>query len=165
MPPEETPSGMITLGPEDVTIAIPNLKKDKPATAQVTTKPPPAETPTGNVTLGPEDMTIAIPRIFVVPRGDVRVGYRPFDLELLGIARLQPVPENVLLQSLRTNERRSIFADQHLTEEQRQALMRIYLSFRHENADEVGPGHGPGPVSPGAGPNAPGEPAAATAAG
>jgi transcriptional regulator with XRE-family HTH domain len=26
-----------------------------------------------------------------------------------------------------------IFADRHLTEEQRQALLRIYLSFRHEN--------------------------------
>ncbi len=30
-----------------------------------------------------------------------------------------------------------IFADRHLTEEQRQAIMRIYLSFRHENEDEA----------------------------
>ncbi len=28
---------------------------------------------------------------------------------------------------------RHIFSDHHLTEEQRQALLRIYLSFRHEN--------------------------------
>ena len=66
-----------------------------------------------------EEMTIGIPRIIVAPRGEVRVGYRDFDLELLGMARLQPVPENVLLQSLRTNERRSIFANQHLFAEAR----------------------------------------------
>ncbi len=34
-----------------------------------------------------------------------------------------------------TDLSRHIFADHHLTEEQRQALMRIYLSFRHENED------------------------------
>jgi transcriptional regulator with XRE-family HTH domain len=34
-----------------------------------------------------------------------------------------------------TDLSRHIFADHHLTEEQRQALMRIYLSFRHENDD------------------------------
>ncbi len=32
-----------------------------------------------------------------------------------------------------TDLSRHIFDDRHLTEEQRQALMRIYLSFRHEN--------------------------------
>ncbi len=58
MPTEETPTGMVTLGPEDVTIAIPNLK---PPTTQVSASPPAEETPTGNVTLGPEDQTIAIP--------------------------------------------------------------------------------------------------------
>ncbi|WP_395751253.1 protein kinase domain-containing protein [Prosthecobacter sp.] len=64
MPPAESATGMITLGPEDVTIAIPNIKqekRDKVSTAQVAMHPPPAETPTGNVTLGPEDATIAIP--------------------------------------------------------------------------------------------------------
>jgi transcriptional regulator with XRE-family HTH domain len=35
-----------------------------------------------------------------------------------------------------TDLSRHIFADPHLTEEQRQALMRIYLSFRHENEDQ-----------------------------
>jgi transcriptional regulator with XRE-family HTH domain len=38
-----------------------------------------------------------------------------------------------------TDLSRHIFADEHLTEEQRQALMRIYLSFRHENEDLVPP--------------------------
>jgi len=32
-----------------------------------------------------------------------------------------------------TDLARHIFADHHLTEDQRQALLRIYLSFRHEN--------------------------------
>jgi transcriptional regulator with XRE-family HTH domain len=31
---------------------------------------------------------------------------------------------------------RQILSDPHLTEDQKQALMRIYLSFRHENAPE-----------------------------
>ncbi len=34
-----------------------------------------------------------------------------------------------------TDLSRHILADHHLTEEQRQAMMRIYLSFRHENDD------------------------------
>jgi transcriptional regulator with XRE-family HTH domain len=32
---------------------------------------------------------------------------------------------------------RHIFADPYLTDEQRQAIMRIYLSFRHENEDQA----------------------------
>ncbi len=36
-----------------------------------------------------------------------------------------------------TDLSRHIFNDHHLTEEQRQALLRIYLSFRHENDDEA----------------------------
>ena len=56
--PQSFDTGNVTLGPEDVTIAVPNLKRAAP----------PAESPlsdaglsTGNVTLGPEDQTIAIP--------------------------------------------------------------------------------------------------------
>ena len=51
-----------------------------------------------------------------------------------------------------------ILADDHLTDDQKQALMRIYLSFRHENdgagapAGPAGPaggtGDGAGPVDP-----------------
>jgi transcriptional regulator with XRE-family HTH domain len=37
-----------------------------------------------------------------------------------------------------TDLSRHIFADRHLTDEQRQAMMRIYLSFRHENEDQAG---------------------------
>jgi len=38
-----------------------------------------------------------------------------------------------------TDLAREILADAHLTEEQKQALIRIYLSFRHENDDQPGP--------------------------
>jgi transcriptional regulator with XRE-family HTH domain len=44
-----------------------------------------------------------------------------------------------------TDLSRHIFADHHLTEEQRQALLRIYLSFRHEN--EGSPDEAPGRVA------------------
>ena len=37
-----------------------------------------------------------------------------------------------------TDLSRHIFADHHLTEEQRQAMLRIYLSFRHENDAAAG---------------------------
>jgi transcriptional regulator with XRE-family HTH domain len=39
-----------------------------------------------------------------------------------------------------TDLTRHIFADAHLTEEQRQALIRIYLSFRNENENEAAQG-------------------------
>jgi transcriptional regulator with XRE-family HTH domain len=37
-----------------------------------------------------------------------------------------------------TDLAREILADAHLTEEQKQALIRIYLSFRHENEGQPG---------------------------
>ena len=64
-----------------------------------------------------------------------------------------------------TDLSRYIFADQHLTEEQRQALMRIYLSFRHENEDSdaqaADPGGVPTPAGTTAGPSDEAGPAAA----
>ena len=47
-----------------------------------------------------------------------------------------------------TDLSRHIFADHHLTEEQRQAMLQIYLSFRHdnENLDGIAPGNGPPPA-------------------
>jgi transcriptional regulator with XRE-family HTH domain len=59
-----------------------------------------------------------------------------------------------------TDLSRHIFNDHHLTEEQRQALLRIYLSFRHENeaqadADRIGT---PVPDGPTGGDHPDGEP-------
>jgi transcriptional regulator with XRE-family HTH domain len=50
-----------------------------------------------------------------------------------------------------TDLSRHIFADHHLTEEQRQALLRIYLSFRHENEDEAESGQAGAPDGGGPG--------------
>jgi type III restriction enzyme len=47
------------------------------------------------------DGTIDIPRVLVVPRGEVRSGYRPFSLNL-GALRLQPPSEEIWIQYLRT---------------------------------------------------------------
>ncbi len=46
-----------------------------------------------------------------------------------------------------TDLSRHIFNDHHLTEEQRQALLRIYLSFRHENEDEAATDRASDPVA------------------
>jgi serine/threonine protein kinase/WD40 repeat protein len=57
--PKDNPAfqtGAMTLGPEDVTIAVPNLKKGQPPPVAA----PPADA-TGMITLGPEDVTIAVP--------------------------------------------------------------------------------------------------------
>ncbi len=51
-----------------------------------------------------------------------------------------------------TDLARGILADPHLTWDQKQALIRIYLSFRHENEPEAAGASGePGPVEEGAG--------------
>jgi transcriptional regulator with XRE-family HTH domain len=47
-----------------------------------------------------------------------------------------------------TDLSRHIFADHHLTEEQRQALLRIYLSFRHENEAQADHGQAVSPAPP-----------------
>ncbi len=63
MSPEETPTGMTTLGPEDVTIAVPHVKPSRPVTSSSAPTPPSDEpaSATSMITLGPEDQTIAIP--------------------------------------------------------------------------------------------------------
>ena len=58
-----------------------------------------------------------------------------------------------------TDLSRHIFNYHHLTEDQRQALLRIYLSFRHENEDQAGSGQAGAPDGDGPGADEePGEP-------
>jgi transcriptional regulator with XRE-family HTH domain len=57
-----------------------------------------------------------------------------------------------------TDLSRHIFADQYLTEEQRQALMRIYLSFRHENDNMPDAATKAPVVADGTAPDGPGAP-------
>lgn len=51
-------------------------------------------------------LTIAIPRIIVLPKGDVRAGFRAFTLDLSSL-RLQPVSQEILVQHL-TNDTREV---------------------------------------------------------
>ncbi len=50
------------------------------------------------------EMTIDIPKIVVVPKGESMWNYQDFDLDTINI-NLQPVSQDILLQSLQTNER------------------------------------------------------------
>ncbi len=64
------------------------------------------------------DLNIGIPRITVRPRGNVRTGFKDFELDVSAINQ-QPVDQNLLIQHLRTSERQSIHADlAYATEEQ-----------------------------------------------
>jgi type III restriction enzyme len=53
--------------------------------------------------------TIAIPRVIVLPQGTVRAGYHPFSLDLSSF-RLQPVSQEILVQSLASDAREVIGA-------------------------------------------------------
>jgi len=51
--------------------------------------------------------TIDIPRTLVVPQGEVKSGFKHFELDLTGV-RYQPPSKDLLLQYLRTHERETI---------------------------------------------------------
>jgi len=52
-------------------------------------------------------LTIAIPRVIVLPKGDVRAGFRHFTLELSSF-RLQPISQEILVQHLNSDTREVI---------------------------------------------------------
>lgn len=82
LPVEETPTGMVTLGPEDVTIAIPKLKPGEPPTSQFKADSSAQGSPTGMITLGPEDMTIAIPTPSrSLPAATLGAGRKPMPMD------------------------------------------------------------------------------------
>lgn len=60
--------------------------------------------------------TIDIPRIAVVPKGEVRTGFRPFSLDVSQL-RLQPGEREIVGQMLRTNEQFSLAAESGLREQ------------------------------------------------
>ncbi len=110
------------LSSEDVRMRIRDAIADRDpaqATLDILRDAPRIDTVIRTATRLIEDMSIAIPRIYISPRGEVRAGYRDFDLDVMGIARLVPVPENVLVQSLRTHQRARVFADQPLFSQSR----------------------------------------------
>src|SRR5438270_2898768 len=62
--------------------------------------------------------TIDIPRILVVPTGEVKSGYKPFQLKL-DTLRYPPVSEDLWVQYLRTNERELVAVGRGGIEERR----------------------------------------------
>ncbi len=59
--------------------------------------------------------TIDIPRVVVVPKGEVSNGYKPFTLDLSGL-HLQPSEQDIVIQSLQTNEQELMAAQVGLIE-------------------------------------------------
>ena len=64
------------------------------------------------------DLNIGIPRITVRPKGNVRTGFKDFELDVSAINQ-QPVDQNILIQHLRTSARQSIHADLAYASEER----------------------------------------------
>jgi type III restriction enzyme len=62
--------------------------------------------------------TIDIPRILVVPKGAVRTGFRPFELELSGL-KYPPVSEELWIQHLRTHHTESVVVNRGGADEAR----------------------------------------------
>jgi len=80
---------------------------------------------------------IDIPRVVVQPRGAVTIGYRDFDLDLAAV-RYQPVPQQILIEQLRTHEReklagRSAFAPEARLEDH---LVRAPIDFDDVDYDD-----------------------------
>ena len=55
-------------------------------------------------------LIIGIPRISVRPKGEVRSGFKDFELDVTAISQ-QPVDQNILIQALRTSDRERIHAN------------------------------------------------------
>ena len=64
------------------------------------------------------EQTIDIPRILVVPKGEVKSGFRPFTLDL-AYAQLPAVSDELWIQHLRTGQLRGVCAGRGGIEEQR----------------------------------------------
>lgn len=80
--------------------------------------------------------TISIPRIVVLPRGEVRAGFREFALDLSSL-RLQPVSQEILIQHLNSTERHVIGASHGGQEESRleDYVVRALIDFDDVNYD------------------------------
>ncbi|MBI1918461.1 MAG: DEAD/DEAH box helicase family protein, partial [Planctomycetes bacterium] len=74
--------------------------------------------------------TITLPRIVVVPTGEVTTEYDDFNLDTTNIA-LQPVPQDILIQHLRTGARELLSAVESPAEEARleDYLVRTLIDF------------------------------------
>ncbi|MEA3278132.1 MAG: DEAD/DEAH box helicase family protein [Pseudomonadota bacterium] len=81
--------------------------------------------------------TIDIPRILVVPKGEVTLGFNPFQLDLSAV-NFQPVDRDLLIQHLRTNQQERISASGSIAAERRleDYLVRGLIDFDDISYDE-----------------------------
>ena len=86
------------------------------------------------------DLTIDIPRIIVVPKGDVKCGYRDFDLDTSNI-NLQPVAHEILIQHLQNHERYRLAGGHSGAKEERleDYLVRGLIDFDDVSYDDHSP--------------------------
>lgn len=82
--------------------------------------------------------SIDIPRIVLQPTGEITSGYYDFDLETEGIG-LQPVPTEILIQHLRTNERSRLLEGNGTTQEIRPEdyLVRALIDYDDISYDQT----------------------------
>lgn len=83
------------------------------------------------------DLNIGIPRISVRPKGNVRTGFKDFELDTSAINQ-QPVDQNILIQHLRTSDRSRIHADLAYATEERfeDYIVRNLVDFDDISYDE-----------------------------
>lgn len=81
--------------------------------------------------------TIDIPRILVVPKGEVTLGFNPFQLDLSAV-NFQPVDRDLLIQHLRTNQQERISASGSIATKQRleDYLVRGLIDFDDISYDD-----------------------------
>lgn len=81
-------------------------------------------------------MTIDVPRITVVPTGDVTSGFRDFDLDTSNV-RFQPVAQDILIQTLRDNQRYRLRSVSAVPEDRLENhLIRGLIDFDDVSYDE-----------------------------
>ena len=81
--------------------------------------------------------TIDIPRILVVPKGEVKSGFKPFTLELTAL-RYPPVSEDLWVQYLRTGEGMAVTPARGYSEEPRleNYIVRCLMDFSDVSYDD-----------------------------
>ncbi|MBS1984508.1 MAG: DEAD/DEAH box helicase family protein [Bdellovibrionales bacterium] len=77
--------------------------------------------------------TIDIPKVVLVPKGEVSTGFNDFDLDASSI-RFQPVDQPILVEAMRTNDRRYLEAGLALSREKRP---EDYLVRELMNRDDI----------------------------
>lgn len=81
------------------------------------------------------ELTISIPEIVLIPTREVTFGFNDFDLEGLSSIRVQPVSEEILIQTLRTNERSALNWNGSQAREERPENYLVRSIIEHDEID------------------------------